>query len=59
MPLFKVLMKQESWQEVVVEADDHRDAMDLAENEINQDAWEADAPYPLHSIEVVDGEEGV
>lgn len=57
MPLFKVLMKQESWQEVVVEADDHRDAMDLAEDEINQGAWEVDAPYPLSSLQIEEGEE--
>lgn len=55
MPVYKVLMKQESWQTVEVIADDHREAMDLAESEINEGAWEVDPPIPLSSLEVEEG----
>ncbi len=57
MPLFKVLLKQESWQYVVFEADDHREAMDLAENELVEDNWDTDPPMPLSALQVDEGEE--
>lgn len=52
MPLFKVQMKMDCWQEVVVEADDHREAMFQAENGYTTAGWESDPPYALSSIEV-------